>query len=53
MRKQEQWKQQWSSSAGVGLFDDMADSSFSKYFNTSECSLGHELHEMEEFALLT
>jgi hypothetical protein len=42
-----------SSSAGVGLFDDMADFSFSKYFNTSEFSLSHELHEMEAFALLT
>ena len=42
-----------SSSSGVGLFDDMADFSIFKYFNTSECSLGHELHEMEAFTLLT
>ena len=42
-----------AAAAGVGLFDDMADFSYSEYLNTNECNLGNKLHEMEAFASLT
>ena len=36
-----------SSSAGVGLFDDMADFSFTENLTSNERSLGPEFKEME------